>query len=85
MEFDKTRVYTTLNADELKVGSRVIIGNTIEELKNRVQNGTTPLTLSEIRSDSYEKRFKVEEYEEDSVFSFIYLISEPEEKKTELD
>lgn len=81
MEFDKTRVYTALNADELKVGSRVIIGNTIEELKNRVQNGTTPLTLSEIRSDSYEKRFKVEEYEEDSVFSFIYLISEPEEKK----
>lgn len=81
MEFDKTRVYTALNADELKVGSRVIIGNTIEELKNRVQNGTTPLTLSEIRSDFYEKRFKVEEYEEDSVFSFIYLISEPEEKK----
>ena len=81
MEFDKTRVYTALNADELKVGSRVIIGNTIEELKNRVQNGTTPLTLSEIRSDSYEKRFKVEEYEEDSVFSFIYLISEPEEIK----
>lgn len=74
MEFDKTRVYTALNADELKVGSRVIIGNTIEELKNRVQNGTTPLTLSEIRSDFYEKRFKVEEYEEDSVFSFIYLI-----------
>ena len=36
MEFDKTRVYTALNADELKVGSRVIIGNTIEELKNRV-------------------------------------------------
>ena len=81
MEFDKTRVYTALNADELKVGSRVIIGNTIEELKNRVQNGTTPLTLSEIRSDRYEKRFKVAEYKEDSVFSFIYLISEPEEKK----
>lgn len=68
MEFDKAKVYTALNADELKVGSRVIIGNTIEELKNRVQNGTTPLTLSEIRSDFYEKRFKVEEYEEDSVF-----------------
>ena len=80
MEFDKAKVYTALNADELKVGSRVIIGNTIEELRNRVQNGTTPLTLSEIRSDRYEKRFKVAEYEEDSVFSFIYLISEPEEK-----
>lgn len=81
MEFDKAKVYTALNADELKVCSKVIIGNTIEELRNRVQNGTTPLTLSEIRSDRYEKRFKVAEYEEDSVFSFIYLISEPEEKK----
>ena len=81
MEFDKAKVYTALNADELKVCSKVIIGNTIEALRNRVQNGTTPLTLSEIRSDRYEKRFKVAEYEEDSVFSFIYLISEPEEKK----
>ena len=81
MEFDKAKVYTALNADELKVCSKVIIGNTIEELRNRVQNGTTPLTLSEIRSDRYEKRFKVAEYEENSVFSFIYLISEPEEKK----
>ena len=81
MEFDKAKVYTALNADELKVCSKVIIGNTIEELRNRVQNGTTPLTLSEIRSDCYEKRFKVAEYEENSVFSFIYLISEPEEKK----
>lgn len=81
MGFDKAKVYTALNADELKVCSKVIIGNTIEELRNRVQNGTTPLTLSEIRSDRYEKRFKVAEYEEDSVFSFIYLISEPEEKK----
>ena len=71
MEFDKAKVYTALNADELKVCSKVIIGNTIEELRNRVQNGTTPLTLSEIRSDRYEKRFKVAEYEEDSVFSFI--------------
>lgn len=81
MEFDKAKVYTALNADELKVGSKVIIGNTIGELKNRVQNGTTPLTLYEIRSDCYEKRFKVEEYKEDSVFSYIYLVSEPEEKK----
>lgn len=81
MEFDKAKVYTALNADELKVGSKVIIGNTIDALRNRVQNGTTPLTLSEIKSDCYEKRFKVKEYEEDRTFSFIYLVSEPEEKK----
>lgn len=27
MEFDKSRVYTALNADELKVGSQVIVGD----------------------------------------------------------
>ena len=79
MEFDKSKVYTALNADELKVGSKVIVGDTVDALRNRVQNGTTPLTLSEIRRDSYERRFRVEEYTEpESVFSFVYLISEPE-------
>ena len=81
MEFDKSKVYTALNADELKIGSKVIVGDTVDALRNRVQNGTTPLTLSEIRRDSYERRFRVEEYTEpESVFSFAYLVSEPEEK-----
>ena len=81
MEFDKSKVYTALNADELKIGSKVIVGDTVEALRNRVQNGTTPLTLSEIRRDSYERRFRVEEYTEpESVFSFVYLISGPEIK-----
>ena len=80
MEFDKSKVYTALNADELKIGSKVIVGDTVDALRNRVQNGTTPLTLSEIRRDSYERRFRVEEYTEpESVFSFAYLVSEPEE------
>ena len=29
MEFDKSRVYTALNADELKVGSQVIVGDSV--------------------------------------------------------
>lgn len=45
MEFLKERVYTALNADGLKIGSKVIIGDTIEGLRNRVHNGTSPLTL----------------------------------------
>ena len=81
MEFQKEHVFTALNADELKIGSKVIVGDTVEALRNRVQNGTTPLTLSEIRRDSYERRFRVKEYTEpESVFSFVYFISEPEEK-----
>ena len=37
MEFDKSRVYTALNADELKIGSKVILGNTLSELKEAVE------------------------------------------------
>lgn len=33
MEFDKSRVYSTLNADELKVGSKVIVAETLTHLK----------------------------------------------------
>jgi hypothetical protein len=80
MEFQKERVFTALNADELKIGSKVIIGDTVEALRNRVRNGTAPLTLSEIRSDGYERRFRVEEYTEpESAYSFVYLVSLPEE------
>ena len=82
MEFDIKRVYTAVNADELKVGSKVIVGDTVEAIRNRVNNGTAQLTLSEIRKDIYERRFRVKEYAEtESAFSLVYLVSEPEEKK----
>ena len=37
MEFDKNKVYTALNADELKVGSKVIVANYLESLKAQVE------------------------------------------------
>ena len=36
MEFDKSRVYTALNADELEVGSMVIAADSLQVLKDRV-------------------------------------------------
>ena len=36
MEFDKSRVFTTVNADELKVGSKVIVADNLASLKRRV-------------------------------------------------
>ena len=38
MEFDKSRVYTALNADELKVGCKVIIADDIASLCVCVKN-----------------------------------------------
>ena len=37
MEFDKSRVYTALNADKLAIGSRVILRDTLSELKEAVE------------------------------------------------
>ena len=37
MEFDASRVYTALNADELKIGSECIFADMMEELRLSVQ------------------------------------------------
>lgn len=36
MEFDKSKVYTALNADELKVGSKIIFADDLSSLQSRV-------------------------------------------------
>lgn len=75
MEFDKSRVYTALNADELKVGSKVCVADNIYVLKNKVFKGKTE-TLSKIESEIYQYRFCVE----NRSFALAYLIEPPEEK-----
>lgn len=36
MEFDKSRVYTAVNADELKIGSKCIFADTLGALSAKV-------------------------------------------------
>ena len=81
MEFDKAKVYTALNADELKVGSKVICAFSISDLKKRVEEGEKITEVHEILPASLEHRIYV--YFDDGYFSYplAYLISEPEEKK----
>lgn len=38
MKFDKSRVYTALNADELKIGSKCIFANCLADLMDAVEN-----------------------------------------------
>ena len=82
MEFDKNRVFTALNADELKVGSRVIVADTLEVLKLNLQkvnniNDALVFDLIKIGSETDEYRFETTE----NIWQLAYLISEPEEKK----
>lgn len=77
MEFDKSRVYTSVNADELKVGSKVIPADSLHFLIKLVESDSTEEVLDEIEPDDANKRFVVSGVH----WNLVYLISEPEEKK----
>lgn len=78
MEFDKSKVFTSLNADELKVGSKVICANNIDSLKCKVHDGDDIIEVKGILEESYERRFQLTSK---GVYPFAYLVEPPEEKK----
>ena len=78
MEFDINRVYTVVNADELKVGSKVICADNISQLRESVHTGKDIETLENVASDSCLYRF---ECSDDNEYALAYLVEPPEEKK----
>lgn len=78
MEFDKLRVYTALNADELKIGSKIIASDYLINLKSYVEMGTRIQTLKRVLGENKVCRFDTED---DGAFALAYLVSEPGEKK----
>lgn len=78
MEFLTERCYTALNADEVKIGSKVICANTLESLKHKVDTEREITEVKEIRAECDERRFRTEF---SGFWPLVYLISEPEEKK----
>ena len=77
MEFDKTRVYTAFNADEVKVGSKGYFADSINELKRKVDEGNETSTLTKIFGEESATRFSVSPV---SSYILFYLVEEPEEK-----
>ena len=77
MKFDKTRVYSACNADEVKVGSKGYFADSINDLKKKVNEGSELLTLTKIYGEESATRFSIS-----SISSYIlfYLVEEPEEK-----
>lgn len=90
MKFDKSRVYTALNADELPIGSKVIVADNLESLKKKVaafydENVIAYITeVCDIISENCEKRFKIVERNYDrclyGYYGLTYLVAEPESK-----
>lgn len=80
MEFDKSKVYTGLNADELKIGSKVIVADTIDDLKQCVEHDYETGIITDIMPGYYSDRFNIENRN----YNLAYLISEPKLKWTDL-
>lgn len=72
MIFDKSKVYTALNADELKVGSKVICADTLEHLKRYVTEGRFIDKLTGIGSAAETYRFTTSQD-----YALAYLVEEP--------
>lgn len=75
MEFDKSRVYTALNADELKQGDKVIVAQHLGNLKYQVsQKDYYVWTIKEIKEDICSDRFITG----NGAFPLAYLIERAE-------
>ena len=78
MEFDKSKVYSAKEADELKIGSKIIVADTYGDLKQSVLNDEETKILTEILDEYTQYRFKTS----DEVFyALAYLVSEPAKLK----
>lgn len=78
MEFDVKRIFTAVNADEVKVGSKVICGDNLFLLKKRFEEGDVHIhELTSILAENLATRFRVKDFGD---YALCYLVSEPEEK-----
>ena len=80
MEFDKSRVYTALNADELQIGSKCIFANSIKEIKDCLQTRFFNIeTLTKIKDEAYCARFIIHNHSlhQDMDYALAYLIEPP--------
>lgn len=61
MEFDKSRCYSALNADELKPGDKVVVADDLATLKRCVKDNSPIDTIRMIGEEDYLYRFGVKD------------------------
>lgn len=81
MEFDKSKVYTALNADEVPIGSNGFVANSINELKDKVSRSDSFIvaSITDVLDDTFAGRFMIDSSTRS--FPFFYLLKKPAEKK----
>ncbi len=80
MEFDKSRVYTAVNADELKVGSKVYVSDNMYYLKKCVEDNLESCILTEVLWEKEANRFCIDDMFNEQ-WQLAYLIEPPAELK----
>ena len=78
MEFNKNRIQTAVNADELKIGSTVYVSDNMYYLKKCVEESLESSILTSILSEKEPKRFCISNNEK---WQLVYLIEPPAEPK----
>lgn len=86
MIFDKTKVYTAVNADELKVGDKVYIADNLYDLKYDVENDCNLAVIVDIYDCTFNERFKIkfccnENPDCYAEYSLAYLVERAKEEK----
>lgn len=75
MEFQKERCFTAFNADELKVGSKVIVADDLFNLKESVLKHRLPKIIEGIELEDWEHRFFCDD-DDGFHYAFAYLVEE---------
>lgn len=80
MEFNKAKVFTALNADKVKIGSKGYYADNLKTLKERVNSHSERWCgeVDKIYDTGSTYRFAIKNNTE---FALFYLVEEPEEKK----
>ena len=85
MEFDKNKVYTAANADEVKVGSKGFFADSLAGLRLDVFSEYTTLReLTDVYNEHVDHRFETNDGGNIDVYNLFYLVEEPQEKKSSL-
>ena len=84
MELDESRIYTSVNADKIKIGSKGYYSNSLEGLMMEVKNslGNDYGEIYVIQPRSFNNRFFIKGV---GGFNLFYLVAEPEECRSYYD
>ena len=80
MEFDKSRVFSAVNADELPIGSKCIFADTVKALRKKVQADDYAQYVQpfiRLHDNGYDVQFLADCY----TYAYAYLIEPPSKPK----